>query len=164
MFVSKITQQFKKSRFKVFKGVALAKKTTKKAPRKKIKAPPKRETPEKIVITDELRGIWLKVRRSWNMSHTAFSNTVSLLSDKKAEQLYGLVRHSLFKGSYVEILREHPELREILRSDDDRICMHDIYEVLSWRLRKSEKMPKDIETTMRVKGRIGRDAIKPSYW
>jgi len=133
-------------------------------PKKKAKAPPKKEAPKEIVITDDLRRIWIRVRRSWNLSHTAFSNALSLLSNKEAEQLYELVRHSLFKGSYVEIIREHPELRKIVRSDDDRICMHDIYEVLAWRLGKSEPLPKDVAVTTKMKGGIGRDATRPSYW
>lgn len=174
MFVSKTTQEYKKSTSKPYKGVVL---TRKKATRKKKPAekktlkkkappevPPKKEAPKKIAVTVELRRIWYRVRKAWDISLDAFGNTLTLLSDKEAEQLYELVRHSLFKGSYVEIIREHPELREIVRSDDDRICMHDIYEALSWRLGKSEALPKDVAVTMKMKGRIGRDATGPSYW
>ena len=147
------------------------KKATKKmkAPRKKRvkappKAPPEEEKPKKIEVTSGLRRIWFRVRNAWNMSFDAFSNALTLLTDKEAEQLYEVVRHALFKGSYVEIIREHPELRELVKSDDDRIFMYDVYEKLSWRLGKSEKYPKDIAVRIKMKGRIGRDATAPDYW
>jgi hypothetical protein len=142
-------------------------KKRKKAP-KKVKAPPKKEAlpeaPKKIEITPELRRIWFRARNAWNMSLDAFSNALTLLTDKQAGQLYDVVRHSLFKDSYVEILREHPELHELVRNDEDRLFMHDVYEKLSWRLGKSEPLPKDVETAMKMKGGIGRAATRTSYW
>jgi len=113
--------------------------------------------PEKTVITPELRRIWLRVRSAWNISLEAFSNTLSLLNDKQAAMLYNLVKKGLFKDFYSEILREHPELRDIVKSDDDRLCMIDIYQELSWRLDKSEPLPPDVKVTQGMKGRIGRD-------
>ena len=112
--------------------------------------------PAKVVITPELRRIWFKVRDSWNRSLEAFSSIVSLLTPKEAEQLYDIVKLSLFKDSYAQMLQEHPGLKEIVKTDDDRLCMHDIYENISWRLGKSEKLPKDIATKLGMKGRIGR--------
>ncbi|MBU0532627.1 hypothetical protein KKB44_03985 [Candidatus Micrarchaeota archaeon] len=130
----------------------------KKKPRKKKNAKKTiEETPKKTTITNEVRRIWLKVRKSWNVSHAAFSNTVSFLSEKEANTLYDIVKLGLYKDSYAHILHEHPELKEIVKSDDDRLCMYDIYEVLSWRLRRKEKMPKNKEIIMRMKGRIGRE-------
>lgn len=111
---------------------------------------------KKIVLTPELRRIWLNVRNAWNMNLTAFSNSVSALDQKQAEALYELVRVSLFKGSHAEILRNHPELRPILRSDEDRLCMHDIYEKLSWKLGKKEPEPPELSLARKMKSRIGR--------
>ncbi|MFN7990700.1 MAG: hypothetical protein U0R44_00935 [Candidatus Micrarchaeia archaeon] len=119
---------------------------------------------EKVAVTPELRKIWLRVRSSWNLSLPAFSNTLSSLSDAEAGLLYGLVRHSLFKGSHVEILRAHPELRSIVKTDDDRICMHDIYETLSWRLGKSETPPPDVKLATNVRSRLGRGMPVFDHW
>jgi hypothetical protein len=113
---------------------------------------------EKLVITPELRRIWLGVRTAWNLGFQQFSSSLSALDERQAGLLYGLVRLSLFKGSYVEMLREHPELRPLLISDDDRLCMHDAYEVLAWRLNRSEELPREVRISQRMKGRIGREA------
>lgn len=138
----------------------MAKKKSKKQvtkPKAKKKAPEKEAKPKKLVITPEIRRIWLKVRHAWNWSYDAFSNTVSYLKQDEAEKLYDVVRLSLFKDSYAEMLHEHPELREIVKSDDDRLCMHDIYQILSWRLGKREEFPADKKIYMRMKGKIGRE-------
>ena len=111
---------------------------------------------EKIIITPQIRRNWLQIRSAWNISHAAFSNTLSSLSTINANLLYNIVKLSLFKGSYVDILREHSELKEIIKTDDDRLCMHDIYEVLSWRLNKTEKPPADVKLSAAVKSGIGR--------
>lgn len=118
---------------------------------------------EKIKITPQLRRLWLTVRKAWVSSFQAFSNSLSSLDQKQAAMLYEVVKHSLFKDSYVQILRGHPELREFLKSDDDRLCMHDIYEVLSWRLSRKEKLPKDVEMAEKMKGRIGRSVPEMPY-
>lgn len=117
-----------------------------------------RETSKDVVVTPDLRRIWLRVRKSWDISHDAFQGALSLLGTKESELLYDFVILALFKGSYVEILREHPRLRELIRSDEDRLCMHDTYEVLSFRLGKSVALPKVIQTKMAMKGPIGRDS------
>ncbi|MBI5046750.1 hypothetical protein HZC07_03390 [Candidatus Micrarchaeota archaeon] len=109
-----------------------------------------------ILISPQIRRVWLKVRNSWNISHAAFSNTLSSISEPEANLLYDIVKLSLYKGSYAEILHEHKELKELLQSDEDRLCMHDIYEVLSWRLNKSEKLPGDLKLSLATKTGIGR--------
>lgn len=75
---------------------------------------------------------------------------------KQSEMLYDVVKHSLYKESYVEILHELPELRELVKSDEDRFFMHDIYAILSRRLGKSEPPPKTERGALAFRGRIGR--------
>ena len=118
---------------------------------------PAKKGPEKVVITNEIRRAWLRLRKAWGWSFEAFSNTLGLLNTKEANMLYDIVKHSLFKGSYVEIIREHPELREIVKTDEDRLCMHDIYEILSWKLGRKEELPPDRKISRAMKGRIGRE-------
>ena len=120
-----------------------------------------KKAPDKIKVTNELRKNWLMLKKAWLMNLSAFSNQLSLVPDKQAEQLYDVVRHSVYKDSYVDILREHPELKELVKNDDDRFFMHDMYESLSWRLGKREKPPKERQVYERMKGGIGREA--PSY-
>lgn len=131
--------------------------------KKEIKKEKKEAPRKKIEITNRLRRTWWRLRKAWNLTMKAFSGTMSRLTDAEAEELYEVVRHSLFKDSYVEILRARPELKELVKSDDDRLFMHDVYEVLSWRLKKKEPYPKDVDMIIRMKGRIGRDAIAPNY-
>jgi hypothetical protein len=145
--------------------------TTRKKPvakKKPVKRPPARappvvKAPGKVVVTNDLRRIWLRIRRMWNLNLTAFANALTVLNEKESNMLYDLVRHSLFKGSYVEILQEHPELRDFLKSDEDRLCMHDIYEKLSWRLGRREPLPKDVEVKEKMKGRVGRESGAYEY-
>lgn len=120
-----------------------------------------KKAPAKIKITNELRKNWLMLKTAWRVNLSAFSNRLSLVPDKQAGQLYDVVRHSVYKDSYVDILREHPELKELVKNDDDRFFMHDMYESLSWRLGKREKPPKERQVSERMKGGIGREA--PSY-
>ena len=112
------------------------------------------ELTDKIVLTKEMKKTLLMLKTAWSRGRDTFSNTVSFLSTKQAEQIYQIVRHSVYKESYVQILREHPELREIIKNDDDRLCMHDIYEILSWRLDKNEPPPKELRIADRVKGSL----------
>lgn len=114
------------------------------------------KTPAKIVITPELRKIWFRIRNAWNLNLTAFANSISSLTQMQSEALYDIVKVSLYKGSYAEILREHPELKVLILSDEDRLLMHDIYENLSWKLGRKEPEPADVRLARRMKSRIGR--------
>lgn len=125
-----------------------------KAPMKTSKDAP--AAPSKIAITPELRRMWFTLRNAWNMSLPAFANTLSSLSVKQANQLYDVVKVALFRSSYAEILHEHPELKPLIFSDDDRLFMHDIYENLSYRLDRREPEPQDLKLARGMKGRIGR--------
>jgi hypothetical protein len=107
------------------------------------KAAAQETSAQKLEPSPKLRKIWFNVRRSYNISLEAFSNSLSQLSDEEANLLYGLVRLAVYKGNPAEIIRAHPQMREFVKTDDDRLCMHDIYEHLSWRLGRSEPMPKD---------------------
>ena len=120
---------------------------------------PEERKETKITITPEIRRIWLNARKAWNISLDAFSNSLSLLSEKQANALYEIVKVSLYKGSYAEILRGHPELRTLVMSDEDRLFMHDVYENLSWKLGRKEPEPQDLKLFRNMKGRIGRSAL-----
>ncbi len=119
--------------------------------------------PEKVAVTPELRRLWLRIRNAWAASYGQFTYSLSSLDDKQAGLMYDLVKHSLYRNFFPEILRDHPELREFLKTDDDRLCMHDIYEVVSWRLGRSEPPPPDKELAERMKGGIGRKAPDLDY-
>jgi len=139
---------------------------TKKDKPKEVPAKEKKETKpkksKKIVVDNKLRRIWWKLRKAYNMNYDAFVNTLYTLTDDEANFLYDIVVVSLFKGSYAEILQEHPGLRELVKSDDDRLFMHDIYEHLSWRLGRKEEFPEDIKLKFAMKGKIGRMSTSKS--
>lgn len=113
---------------------------------------------KKIAITASLRKNWLLLKAAWLMNQGAFSSRLSLVPDKEADELYEVARHSLYKDSYVRILREHPELKELVKTDDDRLFMYNLYDILSWRLGKSEPPPKEQRPAARIKGSIGRES------
>jgi hypothetical protein len=115
--------------------------------------------PGEFAITPELRRIWVRVRKAWVTSYPAFTYSLSSLSTGQADLLYGLVRRALFRGSAGEIVHADSMMREFMRSDDDRMCMIDVYEILSWRLGRQEALPPDVRVRQRMKGRIGRDSI-----
>ena len=120
-------------------------------------APSEAERKGPIEITAEIRRLWIRMRQAWVISYDAFNHSVAILDDRQANLMYDVVKHSLFKDSYAEVLRGHPELKELLRTDDDRLCMHDIYERLSYRLNRYEKLPADKMVYQAMKGRIGRN-------
>jgi hypothetical protein len=122
------------------------------------KAPAKAEKTRKLEITPKLRRIWFRIRKSYNISLSAFSNVLSSLDDEESEMLYELVRHAIYKGSVAEIIRAKPVMRELVKTDEDRLCMHDCYEHLSWKLRKKEPEPKDRAILSRF-----RLAVKRTY-
>ncbi|MDD5172125.1 MAG: hypothetical protein PHF60_03760 [Candidatus ainarchaeum sp.] len=111
---------------------------------------------EKITITNDVRKTWIRVRAAWGRSFEVFTGTMSLLDKKQSEGLYDLVKHSLFKSTFAEIVQDYPQLKEFVKGEDDRLCMYDIYEVLSWKLGKSEPIPKEIQAREAMKGGIGR--------
>jgi hypothetical protein len=132
-------------------------KTKEKKPVRTVKAPSPAKKPKKVEITPRLMRNWLKIRKAWDISLSAFGNMLSLLSDEEANEMYEVVRLSLFKNSYAEILHEHPQLRPMLRVDVDRHCMHDIYESLSFRLDRKEKLPPDRRISQGMRSTIGRN-------
>ncbi|VVC02452.1 Uncharacterised protein [Candidatus Bilamarchaeum dharawalense] len=110
--------------------------------------------PEKI--SPEVKKLWIKIRSAWSFRQAAFSNTLTLLSPKESNLLYDVVKLTLFKNSIGAIIKEHPELREILKNDEDRACMYAIYDTLSWKLNRREDPPKDMKLEVNTKSRIGR--------
>lgn len=110
-------------------------------------------------FTPELRRIWLRIRKTYNISLQAFSNALSALNDKEANILYDLVRLSLYKDNPAQIIKAHPFMKEFIRTDDDRLCMHDIYENLSWRLGRKEPAPKHRQMITRFRVAVKGSAI-----
>jgi hypothetical protein len=106
----------------------------------------------KAIITPDIRKNWIRVRQAWNSSVEAFTGTLSMLNNAQANALYDVVKLSLFQGSHAEILRNHPEMRELIKSDDDRFCMHDIYDALSRRLDRREPFPSYVAMKQRMMG------------
>jgi len=125
---------------KASKPVSKAAKKPVKKPKETSSAPKKSD---KVNVTPALRRMWIGLRKSYNISYGAFSNALSALSDEQANQVYDFVITALFKDNVAQILSKHPELKGLIRTDDDRICMHDIYENLSWRLGRREELPKE---------------------
>ncbi len=121
---------------------------TEKPGRKAVSGP---ERPKRIDVTPELRRIWVRVRNAYSTSQAAFSSSLSLLDERQANILYDFAVAALYKDNVAQILSEHPELKSLVHTDDDRLCMHDIYENLSWRLHRSEPMPKDLEVTVKFR-------------
>ncbi len=116
-----------------------------------------KRAPAKAVITPDVRKNWLRIRAAWNLGEDAFTGTLSMMDDKKANALYDVVKFSLFKDSYADIIREHPEMKPLVQTDDDRLCMHDVYEALSNRLDRREPFPPLVAMKMRLKGGSGKD-------
>jgi len=126
-----------------------AKKPVKKPVKKTVSSAPKKS--DKVNVTPALRRMWIRLRKSYNMSYAAFSNALSALNDEQANQVYDFVITALFKDNVAQILSKHPELKGLIRTDDDRVCMHDIYENLSWRLGRREEMPKEKSMIVRFR-------------
>ena len=125
---------------------------------KNIKAKEQKPSKEKTFsLTEPLRRIWIRVRQAYNNSPEAFAYSLSSLNPEEANSLYDLVKHALFKGSIGEIVRDAPGLRQIVRNEDDRMCMIDIYEVLSWRLDRREPLPQDRRLAQAMRSGIGRE-------
>lgn len=125
---------------------------------RKIKEKEKKQSKEKpFSLAEPLRRIWIRVRQAYVTSPEAFAYSLSSLKDADANSLYDLVKHALFKGSIGEILRDTPALRPIIRNEDDRMCMIDVYEVLSWRLNRRESLPEDRKLVQAMRSGIGRE-------
>ena len=99
--------------------------------------------PKRVDVSPELRRIWLGVRRAYNLSYDAFYNSLSSLRGEEADMLYALSVAALYKGNVAQILSEHPELRGMIHTDEDRLCLHDCYQYLSAKLGRSEPLPKE---------------------
>ncbi|MBU0527815.1 hypothetical protein KKE92_05000 [Candidatus Micrarchaeota archaeon] len=132
----------KKTKKKTSKPAVIAAKKTVEKPVKKTALPAPKKS-DKVNVTPALRRLWIGLRKSYNLNYTAFSNALSALNDEQANQIYDFVITALFMDNIAEILSKHPELKDLIRTDDDRICMHDIYENLSWKLGRKETIPKE---------------------
>lgn len=118
----------------------------------------------KVVITQDIRKNWIRLRQAWNGGYEPFIGVISMLSLKQANDLYDVVRLGLFKDSYAVILREHPELRGLVGNDDDRLFMHDAYEALSDVVGRREKPPPYVVLKQRFGSKIGRDMPELAQW
>jgi len=103
------------------------------------------------------------IRKAWVTSFQSFTYELSRLSPEQSEAMYDMVKKALYKESFAQIVQQHPELRPFVHSDEDRVCMIEIYEVLSYKLGKSEKPPADRLASRGMKGRIGRGMPDFSY-
>lgn len=107
-------------------------------------------------ISPEAKKLWAKVKSAWIFRPSAFSHSLALLSVKESTMLYDIVKLALFKKSFAEVVHEHPELRELVKSENDRVCMYAVYEVVSWKLGRNEKPPGDMRLAVNTKSRVGR--------
>lgn len=107
-------------------------------------------------LSPEAKKVWIKVKSAWVFRQSAFSHSLALLSVKESTILYDIVKLALFKKSFAEIIHLHPELGEILKSEDDRACMYAVYGVVSWKLGRKEEPPGDMRLAVNTKSRIGR--------
>ena len=146
----------------VKQGVLLAAADLKKG-EKKSKPAPSGPKAEKFTITLELRRIWVRVRQSWVTSFASFSYSLSVLDKRQSEMLYDLVRRALFRNSAGDVVKAHPEIREFMRSDDDRMCMVDVYEKLSWTLDKKEEPPADVKLSQKFTGMMNKRKDNPFF-
>jgi hypothetical protein len=113
---------------------------------------------------NDVWATWLRVRAAWGRGRDTFISTMSQLGQKQNEQLYDIVKCAVYKDSYVQVLRAKPELKDFLKSDEDRFCMMDVYEILSYKLGRREPPPKTEKGALAMKGdRIGRDAPMFGY-
>ncbi|MFH1785185.1 MAG: hypothetical protein ABH842_02035 [Candidatus Micrarchaeota archaeon] len=109
-----------------------------------------------LKISPEVKKLWVRIKSAWNTNEVKFRNTLSYLTNEQANSIYDVVRLSLFKNSYVNVLRDHPELKDLLKNDNDRLCMYNVYSNLSVRLNRREDPPNDVKLAMNLKGNIGR--------
>ena len=116
-------------------------------PKKKQKEPEKKQSIEKLPLET-----WFKVKFGCKTDPVAFRTQMSMLNDKEANELYEVVKHAAYKKTYVEVLRDVPELKQIVRTRADFIFMLDIYRILTKRLGKTEPVPKDIAMIQRMIG------------
>ena len=110
--------------------------------------------PTKPII--KILPLWIRLRKWWETNPTAFGNGLSSLTKEQDEMMYEFAKKALFRNSVAEILKAHPELKELIRVDDDRMCMYDLYEHLSWKLNKREEPPEDVKIIGRTRRPIGR--------
>ncbi len=112
-------------------------------------------------ISKTLIRNWIILKRAWSMNLTAFSNTISNLSNKDALELYDIARLAPYKQTYVDILRIRPELKVILKNDLERRMMMDIYDNLSYRLNKKEPEPASVKFIIEMKKRL---PLRRGFW
>jgi hypothetical protein len=77
---------------------------------------------------------------------------LTIIPPGSAEKLYDVAKNALYVSSYVQILREHPDLKGLIVNDGDRFCMLDMYRTLSWRIGKKEKPSDDAAYVQRIRG------------
>ncbi|MBI5046550.1 hypothetical protein HZC07_02350 [Candidatus Micrarchaeota archaeon] len=106
---------------------------------------------EKVVLTSETVKQWFLIKAAVQRGPIALSNFLSTLTRTQNEILYSIVKHSLYVKDYVEIIRKHPELKVLVKTDEDRLIMHDIYEIVSWKLNKYEPPPKEELAAARIR-------------
>ncbi|MBN1170242.1 hypothetical protein JXA56_04410 [Candidatus Micrarchaeota archaeon] len=130
------------------------------AEKKTAKKQDKKETASenKLEITPQLRRNWIRIRQAYNMSLGAFGNALSTLNEQEANQMYNLVINALYKDTVAQIVRDNPKMKDFVKTDEDRFCMYDVYENLSWKLNRKEDPPKYRQVINRF-----RLAVKKTY-
>lgn len=113
-------------------------------------------TPAGFIISPLLRTDWLRTRQLWLSNRSGFEFFISSLPDVRANILYDLAKLALFQDNFAQILRRYPSLHSLIKNEQDRLCMLDSYMLLSIKLNRCEKAPRDMRLIMNTKSSIGR--------
>ncbi len=113
-------------------------------------------TPVSFIVSATLRADWLRARQYWSSNKSGFEFFISSLPDARANALYDFAKLALFQDNVAQILRRYPALHGLISSDHDRLCMLDSYTLLSVKLNRLEKAPRDMRLIMNTRSSIGR--------
>jgi len=127
---------------------------------KRIPAKSDEQPLPRLILDERLRRNWIRVRQAWGIDAIHFSAALSGLSDTDGLMLLSLVSLALYHDTSAAALSASPQLKGFLRSEDDRFCMIDAYENLSWRFRVKVPPPSFRALSAGLKARMGE---KPDF-
>ncbi|MGV8085565.1 MAG: hypothetical protein ACP5N9_04915 [Candidatus Bilamarchaeum sp.] len=92
-------------------------------------------------ISEETKKNWLRIRAAWSRNLVAFNNSISMLNKKETEEMYNIAKLAAYSIDYARLVFENPQLKEILKNSEDCFMLNNIYQALSFKLNRKEKLP-----------------------
>lgn len=110
----------------------------------------------KAAVSETLKRNWLRIKAASIRNIAAFNSTISMINKKDTEELYSIAKFAAYNTDYARLVFQNPQLRELIKNQEDAFTLNLVYQALSFKLNKREPIPAVNRIYAGFAGGIGR--------